>query len=150
MKKYYAVAKGRKPGIYTRWSGENGAEVQVKGFSGSLFKSFPTREEASYWLRLPVSVKSEQEIYEDLGKYKKKFIKGRLRSKHESVRTFPAKEVKYFYNDPLVPPWDERLGEFREMTKEEFDHNKNVTKYNESFYEFEELSEEDKNFFREL
>lgn len=30
-KKYYAVCVGYKPGLYTEWSGENGAEKQIKG-----------------------------------------------------------------------------------------------------------------------
>jgi ribonuclease HI len=44
--KYYAVAVGRRPGIYTQWFGEGGAQVQVNGFAGARFKSFPTREQA--------------------------------------------------------------------------------------------------------
>ena len=47
--KYYAVVKGRKPGIYLEWSGSNGAESQIKGFSGAIFKGFVTRQEAETW-----------------------------------------------------------------------------------------------------
>ena len=32
--KYYAVVKGREPGIYRKWAD---AEAQVKGFSGAIF-----------------------------------------------------------------------------------------------------------------
>lgn len=42
--KFYAVAAGRKPGIYSTWAE---CERQVKGFSGAIFKSFKTRDEAS-------------------------------------------------------------------------------------------------------
>lgn len=42
-KKYYAVMKGRQPGIYTTWKK---CEEQVKGFSGAIFKSFSTLQEA--------------------------------------------------------------------------------------------------------
>lgn len=45
--KYYAVAKGRKTGIFTTW-GE--CERQVKGFSGAVFKSFETEAEAKRFL----------------------------------------------------------------------------------------------------
>ena len=45
--KYYAVAKGRKAGIYTTW-GE--CETQVKGFSGAVYKSFTTEAEAKRFM----------------------------------------------------------------------------------------------------
>ena len=50
-KKYYAVAVGRQPGIYTQWFGDAGAQVQVVGFQGALYKGFPTREEAKGFIR---------------------------------------------------------------------------------------------------
>ncbi|WP_353962237.1 RNase H1/viroplasmin domain-containing protein [Chlorogloeopsis sp. ULAP01] len=40
-KKYYAVFKGRKTGIFTSWAE---CEEQIKGFSGVLYKSFKTRD----------------------------------------------------------------------------------------------------------
>jgi len=54
-KKYYAVASGRTPGIYDKWFGEDGAEVQVKGIAKAQFKGFPTKEEAEAWLKNPGS-----------------------------------------------------------------------------------------------
>lgn len=50
-KKYYAVAAGRKPGIYDNWPA---AQAQVAGYKGAKFKGFPTREAAGNWLRDPV------------------------------------------------------------------------------------------------
>ena len=50
-KKYYAVAVGRRPGIYTQWFGDAGAQVQVVGFRGALYKGFPTRQEAQAFIR---------------------------------------------------------------------------------------------------
>lgn len=41
--KYYAVKNGIKPGIYETWAE---CEANVKGFSGAIFKSFPTKEAA--------------------------------------------------------------------------------------------------------
>lgn len=52
-KKFYAVARGRNPGIYTQWFGETGAEAQVKGFVGARFKGFATIDEARQWLDNP-------------------------------------------------------------------------------------------------
>lgn len=48
QKKYYAVVKGRKPGIFTSWQK---CEEQVRGFSGAVFKSFNTRAEAEAALK---------------------------------------------------------------------------------------------------
>ena len=52
-KKYYAVAVGRKPGIYKTWFGKDGAEIQVRGFAKARFKGFPTREDAEAFLKAP-------------------------------------------------------------------------------------------------
>ena len=41
--KYYAVKKGRNPGIYTSW---DSCLKEVKGFSGAIYKSFKTKEDA--------------------------------------------------------------------------------------------------------
>ncbi|MFH2066535.1 MAG: ribonuclease HI [Pseudomonadota bacterium] len=53
QKKFYAVAKGLKPGIYQTWFGADGAEAQVKGIQGARFKGFPTRKEAEEWIASP-------------------------------------------------------------------------------------------------
>lgn len=42
-KKYYAVAKGKTPGIYLTW---NDCKAQVDGFSGAVYKGFATMQEA--------------------------------------------------------------------------------------------------------
>ncbi|SFB13478.1 ribonuclease HI [Acetitomaculum ruminis DSM 5522] len=42
-KKYYAVKKGRKPGIYESW---DQCQKQIKGFSQASFKGFLTYEDA--------------------------------------------------------------------------------------------------------
>jgi ribonuclease HI len=42
-KKYYAVFKGRKTGVFTSWAD---CEEQINGFSGALYKSFKSRGEA--------------------------------------------------------------------------------------------------------
>jgi ribonuclease HI len=49
-KKFYAVVRGRKPGIYQRWFGPGGAESQVRGFPGARFRGFPTRREAEVFM----------------------------------------------------------------------------------------------------
>ena len=42
-KKYYAVKKGRSPGIYETWAD---CKKQVDGFPGAVYKGFPVRGEA--------------------------------------------------------------------------------------------------------
>lgn len=45
--KYYAVKAGRIPGIYKSW---NDCKKQTDGFSGAIYKSFKTKEEAEAFL----------------------------------------------------------------------------------------------------
>ena len=48
-KKYYAVAKGRVAGIYLSWAE---CKKQIDHFSGAVYKSFPTEEEAKEFIEL--------------------------------------------------------------------------------------------------
>lgn len=48
MEKYYAVRKGRKPGIYTDWET---CKKQVHGFGDAQYKSFKTLDEANSYLK---------------------------------------------------------------------------------------------------
>ena len=45
--KFYAVRKGKKPGIYMSW---DMCKQQTDGFPGAEFKSFPTREAAEEYI----------------------------------------------------------------------------------------------------
>lgn len=55
-KKYYAVRKGRVPGIYENW---DACKKQVMGFSGASYKSFATREEAEAFMGSGIAVSKE-------------------------------------------------------------------------------------------
>ena len=46
-KKFYAVKRGRKTGLYTVWAE---CAAQVKGFQGAVYKGFMTENEARAWL----------------------------------------------------------------------------------------------------
>ena len=50
-KKFYAVAAGKVPGIYTQWFGKGGAEEMVRGVAGAVYKGFPTMEEARAFIQ---------------------------------------------------------------------------------------------------
>ena len=45
---WYAVQKGRQPGVYRTW---DECEAQIKGFGGARFKGFKTREGAEGYVR---------------------------------------------------------------------------------------------------
>lgn len=49
-KKFYAVRRGHKTGIFREWFGPEGAQVQVQGFAGAQYRGFPTRGEAEAFL----------------------------------------------------------------------------------------------------
>ena len=50
-KKFYAVAIGRRPGIYDKWFGDDGAEPQVKAFPDARYQGFYSLREAQEWLK---------------------------------------------------------------------------------------------------
>lgn len=62
---YYAVSKGREPGIYNTWTD---CRLQTEGYSGAKYKKFRTLEEAQTYLGIAVSVKPKT-------KYKQTFFK---------------------------------------------------------------------------
>ena len=45
--KYYAVKKGKVPGIYLNW---NDCKAMVDGYPGAVYKSFKTIEEAEKFI----------------------------------------------------------------------------------------------------
>ncbi|MBR4944122.1 MAG: ribonuclease H family protein [Peptococcaceae bacterium] len=45
--KFYAVKQGRKTGLFTTW---DDCKAQVQGYSGAVYKSFPTLAEAQAYL----------------------------------------------------------------------------------------------------
>lgn len=47
MGKFYAVKKGKEPGIYNTWEE---CREQTAGFSGAIYKSFPTAGEAAAFM----------------------------------------------------------------------------------------------------
>lgn len=49
-KKFYAVVKGRKPGIYETWFGPGGAHEQVMSFPGAVYKGFANLLEAREYI----------------------------------------------------------------------------------------------------
>lgn len=56
MAKFYAVRVGRTPGVYTTWAA---CTEQVKGFSGAVYKSFTTKQEAEAFV---AGAKTQEEM----------------------------------------------------------------------------------------
>lgn len=56
--KYYAVKKGRHPGIYRSWAE---CQKEISGFSGAVYKSFPSLEEAQNFIEGHLS----ESLFED-------------------------------------------------------------------------------------
>jgi ribonuclease HI len=54
---FYAVAIGKRPGIYASWFGPDGAEIHVRGVEGARFKGFQTLKDAEAWLKNPVFIR---------------------------------------------------------------------------------------------
>lgn len=61
-KKFYAVKRGVRPGIYETWTA---CESMVKGYPGAIFKSFLTKKEAEQFMHSdePVQEHSSEDIY---------------------------------------------------------------------------------------
>ena len=73
-KKFYAVKRGVRPGVYETWSA---CEPLVKGFPGAIYKSFPTRQEAEHLAAnalYQIEVDGVKEVVFDAEKVKKLFL----------------------------------------------------------------------------
>lgn len=56
--KFYGVKKGRVPGIYTSW---DACKAQVMGFSGAIYKGFPTKAEAEKFVGISGEMEGKQQ-----------------------------------------------------------------------------------------
>lgn len=84
--KFYAVKKGKIPGIYCNWEE---AKKQIKGFSGAIYKSFPTLEQAEEYM-----AKDINELKLNIDKIEKD-INSKLEKK---IKNIGDKEVIAFVN----------------------------------------------------
>ena len=115
---YYAVARGRIPGIYTDWGD---AERQVNGYSGAVHKKFRDRARAEKFVRDhrasdgdPNGSEDSEEISEDEGS-------GRDRGRGERPNTRASLKTK-LSKGPGMPPLemsapDPSIGNSKELFK---------------------------------
>lgn len=109
-KKYYAVRKGHKTGIFNTWAE---CQSQTSGYSGAIFKSFEKLEDAENFVNdketKPI-IKSEAVCYVD-GSYKidtKEFSYGVV---------FMQEEKEEYYKEKF---YDEELSTMRNVSGEIF------------------------------
>lgn len=72
--KYYAVAKGFKPGIYRKWSE---CKEQVYRFPGNRYKSFISYFEALHYIRRFIPSYEEPDTANKIDRYMVKIEKSR-------------------------------------------------------------------------
>ncbi|MGH2065607.1 viroplasmin family protein, partial [Aerococcus sp. L_4] len=82
MAKFYAVKKGKKPGIYKTWPD---CQKQVKGFSGAVYKSFTSLEEAEAFIGDASSSVSKTKQGEEIRWLSKSDSKGQTDTETMSV-----------------------------------------------------------------
>ncbi len=59
MEKYYAVKRGKNPGVYKTWAE---CQTEVNGFSGAVYKSFTTYEDAVDFIKEKKGVQTDCEL----------------------------------------------------------------------------------------
>jgi ribonuclease HI len=64
-KKYYAVIRGHRPGIYNKWHGPGGSEEQVRGFKNALYRGFGSLEDAEKWF-INEQQPADEEVKDDV------------------------------------------------------------------------------------
>ncbi|KAJ2996394.1 Ribonuclease H1 [Globomyces sp. JEL0801] len=78
-KKFYAVKKGRKVGVFNNW---NDCKEQTDGFSGAVYKSFTSFEEASTFATGGISTKKYRKFISKQSKSTPKEISGNSTKKY--------------------------------------------------------------------
>ena len=100
-KKYYAVKNGRVPGIYLTW---DDCKKQIDKYSGAIYKSFKTKEEAEQFIggsnemlqTHQIEKRSLNHQENDLGKNPQKEM---LQAKGVNNQTFREEETMIAYVD---------------------------------------------------
>lgn len=89
QRKFYNVVKGHTPGIYTTWAE---AKEQIDGYSGAVYKSFKTEEEARKWA--PTTTTKFTRIFLNVPYDDKDFVKSRGAKWDPEKRMWWVQEMK--------------------------------------------------------
>ena len=63
---FYAVAKGRTPGVFLNW---NDCNDSVKGYSNAVFKKFKTRQKAEDYIRAYANETESPTLRDEIPKF---------------------------------------------------------------------------------
>lgn len=107
-KKYYAVAKGKTPGIYLTW---DDCKAQVDHFPGAVYKGFVTLQEAEAFVQ-NVNGNVQVDIYEQLEiPLQEKGVKEQISTSEHLVAyvdgSYDHSQLRYAYGCVLVLPEEE-------------------------------------------
>lgn len=130
-KNFYAVVRGRRTGLFTKWAGENGAQEQVHGFSNAKYEGFYKLKEAKKWF--------EREYKIERKKLERKWAKEE-KELQRKIDPYPTKITEGIATESYqgdIPPWDESLGDFQFMNIED------AIEYEKEFGEFHWHKEDD-------
>ncbi|MBO5087974.1 MAG: ribonuclease H family protein [Lachnospiraceae bacterium] len=107
-KKYYAVAKGKTPGIYLTW---DDCKAQVDHFPGAVYKGFATLQEAEVFVQ-NVNGNVQVDTYEQLEiPLQEKGVKEQISTSEHLVAyvdgSYDHSQLRYAYGCVLVLPEEE-------------------------------------------
>ncbi|KAI5862328.1 hypothetical protein GGS23DRAFT_93466 [Durotheca rogersii] len=93
--RYYAVAIGREPGVYTDW---DKASLAIKGWKGPKYKRFDTREEAIEYIRIHGNEAAQEALLQYGGEVPSKKRKT-TKSNGASLVAEDEPDVQHIYTD---------------------------------------------------
>jgi hypothetical protein len=100
LPKYYAVARGKRIGLYEAYYGPNRAEVQVKNFSGAIHQKFQDLNLAIQYMMLYDVARSDICLFREA-------LKRRADFKPDSTASF-NEEVKRSIKSQILPESERR------------------------------------------
>ena len=96
---WYAVRKGKRPGIYQHWFGLNQANEQIDGFPKAEFKGFYVRSEAEAYMR------GDNEVLKRYEKLVDKLVAGDNSVKEKAIRL--GNQLRESSVDDGKAPWED-------------------------------------------
>lgn len=111
-KKFYAVKKGRKPGIYKTWAE---CQQQISGFSGAAYKGFEHKEDAEAFINDDSGQKKESAETQAVAYVDGSFNKLTKEFSYGAVIFYNGEELRFSqkYNDKNLAEMHNVAGEIK-------------------------------------